>query len=161
MKKANQSDAEQLTKKYHKPEEITNLKEMIYRSAQIYKTRIAFRKKDEKGTINKITYEQFKNDIENLGTSLIKQGFQNKRIAVIGKNSYEWCVTYLAATIVGIVVPIDKELEAIDIINFMNVSETAVILGDNKILKKLQTKENQKEIKNKQTKYIDFEKKNK
>ena len=158
MKKANQSDAEQLTKKYHKPEEITNLKEMIYRSAQIYKTRIAFRKKDEKGTIYKITYEQFKNDIENLGTSLIKQGFQNKRIAVIGKNSYEWCVTYLAATIVGIVVPIDKELEAIDIINFMNVSETAVILGDNKILKKLQTKENQKEIKNKQTKYIDFEK---
>ena len=55
--------------------------------------------------------EEFKNDVVHLGTSLIKQGFLNKRIAVIGKNSYKWCVSYLAATIVGIVVPIDKELQ--------------------------------------------------
>ena len=58
----------------------------------------------------------------------------NKRIAIIGKNSYKWCVSYLAASIVGIVVPIDKELHTDDVINFMNVSQAVCILGDNKNL---------------------------
>ena len=80
------------------------------------------------------TYEEFKNDVVYLGTDLIKRGFLNKKIAVIRKNSYKWCVSYLAASIVGIVVPIDKELHSDDVINFMNVSETACILGDSKNL---------------------------
>ena len=126
--------AEQLKKKYHKTEEVTNFKEMLYRSANIYRSRTAFKQKDEKGNIISISYEQFKNDIVFLGTSLIEKGFLNKRIAVIGKNSYQWCVSYLAASIVGIVVPIDKELHTDDVINFMNVSQTVCILGDKKNL---------------------------
>ena len=47
MKKNTQTVAEQLAKKYHKTEEVKTLKEMLYRSAQIYKTRTAFRKKDK------------------------------------------------------------------------------------------------------------------
>lgn len=132
--KKNLSIAEQLKKKYHKTEEVTNLKEMLYRSADIYRSRTAFKIKDENGNIISISYEQFKNDIVSLGTSLIEKGFLNKRIAVIGKNSYQWCVSYLSATIVGIVVPIDKELHTDDVINFMNVSQTVCILGDSKNL---------------------------
>ena len=92
--------AEQLAKKYHKTEEVTNFKDMIYRSGDIYRSRAAFKLKDKEGKIVTITYEQFKNDIIYLGTSLLKKGFSNKRIAVIGKNSYEWSVSYLAASIV-------------------------------------------------------------
>ena len=102
-----------------------------------------------------ITYEQFKNDIVHLGTSLIKQGFLNKRIAVIGKNSYKWCVSYLAATIVGIVVPIDKELHTDDVINFMNVSQTACILGDSKNLDEVL--KNIEHVENPDTVFIKFE----
>ena len=40
----------------------------------------------------------------------------------------------MAAAIVGIVVPIDKELHSDDVINFMNVSQTVCILGDKKNL---------------------------
>ena len=126
--------AEQLKKKYHKTEEVTNFKDMLYRSADIYRSRTAFKVKDENGNIVGITYEQFKNDIVSLGTSLMEKGFLNKRISVIGKNSYQWCVSYLAASIVGIVVPIDKELHTDDVINFMNVSQTVCILGDSKNL---------------------------
>ena len=126
--------AEKLKKKYHKTEEVTNLKDMLYRSGKIFRSRTAFKLKDENGNIKSITYEEFKNDVIYLGTSLIKKGFLNKRIAVIGKNSYKWCVSYMAATIVGIVVPIDKELHSDDIINFMNVSKTLCILGDKKNL---------------------------
>lgn len=133
-KKQNLTIAEQLKEKYHKTEEITNLKDMLYRSGDIYRNRLAFKKKDNNGNIESVTYEQFKNDVVHLGTSLIDKGFLNKRIAVIGKNSYNWCVSYMAATIVGIVVPIDKELHTDDVINFMNVSQTVCILGDDKNL---------------------------
>ena len=122
--------AEQLKKKYHKTEEVTNFKDMLYRSGDIYRSRTAFKLKDKEGTIKTITYEEFKNDVVSLGTSLLKKGFAKKRIAVVGKNSYAWCVSYLAATIVGIVVPIDKELPTDDIINFMNVSQAVCLLGD-------------------------------
>ena len=130
--KENLPIAEQLKKKYHKTEEVTNFKEMLYRSADIYRSRTAFKTKDEHGNIIRITYEQFKHDIVCLGTSLIEKGFLNKRISIIGKNSYQWCVSYLAASIVGVVVPIDKELHTDDVINFMNVSQTVCLLGDNK-----------------------------
>ena len=144
--------SEQLKNKYHKTEEVTNFKEMLYRSADIYRSRTAFKKKNSDGKVISITYEEFKNDVVYLGTSLIKNGFLNKKIAVIGKNSYNWCVSYLAASIVGIVVPIDKELHTGDVINFMNVSEAVCILGDNKNLS--QILKNIDALKNKETKFI-------
>lgn len=150
--------SEQLKNKYHKTEEVTNFKEMLYRSADIYCSRTAFKKKNSDGKIISITYEEFKNDVIYLGTSLIKNGFLNKKIAVIGKNSYNWCVSYLAASIVGIVVPIDKELHTDDVINFMNVSEAVCILGDNKNLS--QILKNIDALKNKETKFINFDNKN-
>lgn len=150
--------SEQLKNKYHKTEEVTNFKEMLYRSADIYRSRTAFKKKNSDGKVISITYEEFKNDVIYLGTSLIKNGFLNKKIAVIGKNSYNWCVSYLAASIVGIVVPIDKELHTDDVINFINVSEAVCILGDNKNLS--QILKNIDALKNKETKFINFDNKN-
>ena len=38
--------SEQLKKKYHKTEEVTNFKDMLYRSGDIYRNRIAFKIKD-------------------------------------------------------------------------------------------------------------------
>ena len=129
--------AQKLQKKYHKCEEVTNFKDMIYRSAKIYKTRTAFKLKDPDGKIYSLTYEEFLNDIISVGTTLINHGFLNKRIAVIGKNSYKWAVSYLAASIVGVVVPIDKELHIDDVVNFLNISEACCILGDDKNISQL------------------------
>lgn len=129
--------AEKLAKKYHKCEEVTNFKDMLYRSCDIYSSRTAFKLKDKAGNICYISYSDFKNDVVNLGTYLIAQGFLGKRIAVIGKNSYHWAVSYMAASIVGIVVPLDKELHSDDVINFLNISESVCILGDLKNLTSL------------------------
>ena len=147
--------ADKLKKKYHKTEEVTNFKDMLYRSGDIYRSRTAFKLKDENGNIKRISYEEFKNDVIYLGTNLIKNGFLGKRIAVIGKNSYKWSVSYLAASIVGIVVPIDKELHSDDVINFMNVSQTACLLGDNKNLDTLL--DNIQKVENPDTYFISFE----
>ena len=147
--------ADRLKKKYHKTEEVNNFKDMLYRSGNIYRSRTAFKLKDENGNIKIISYEDFKNDVIYLGTSLIESGFLGKRIAVIGKNSYKWCVSYLAASIVGIVVPIDKELHSDDVINFMNVSQTVCILGDNKNLNTIL--DNLPKVENPDTYFISFE----
>ena len=40
--------SEQLKKKYHKTEEVSNFKEMLYRSGDIYRSRTAFKRKDKK-----------------------------------------------------------------------------------------------------------------
>ena len=146
---------EKLKEKYHKCEEVTNFKEMLDRSATIFKTRTAFKLKDEEEKIYNKTYEELKQDVASLGTSLIEKGLQNKRIAVIGKNSYKWAISYLAASIVGIVVPIDKELHSDDVINFMNVSNSECVLGDNKNLKPII--ENIEKLENKETIFIDFD----
>lgn len=148
--------AEQLKEKYHKTEEVTNLKDMLYRSGDIYRNRTAFKKKNKNGEIETVTYEQFKNDVVSLGTSLIDKGFLNRRFAVIGKNTYNWCVSYMAATIVGVVVPIDKELHTDDVINFMNVSQTVCILGDDKNLSSIL--DNIQKVENPDTEFITFEK---
>ena len=155
MKKNEQPVAEQLKKKYHKTEEVTNFKDMLYRSGDIYRSRTAFKRKDKEGKIYSVTYAEFKNDVVHLGTSLIEKGFLNKRIAVIGKNTYEWCVSYLAASIVGIVVPIDKELQPHDVINFMNVSQAVCILGDSKNLDSIL--DNIEKVENPDTIFIPFD----
>ena len=154
--KKNMPIYEQLKNKYHKTDEITNFKDMLYRSAHLYKSRPAFRLKDENGQIYNLTYEEFKNDVIYLGTSLLSKGLKNKRICVVGKNSYKWAVSYLAASIVGVVVPLDKELHSNDIVNFMNISECSAILGDNKILKDLVENNN---LNNKDILYINFDNK--
>lgn len=149
--------SEQLKTKYHKCEEVNSLKEMIYRSARNYSNRVAFKLKNEDGKIYSKTYSELLKDIEAVGEYLIEKGLKNKRIAIIGKNSYQWAISYIAATIVGVVVPIDKELHCDDVINFMNISETECILGYNKNLNPII--ENIEQINNKETIFVSFDNK--
>ena len=126
------SQAEKLQSKYHKAPFVSDLKDLLYRSAKKYEFRNAFQLKDSTRNIYGISYKNFKKDVMALGTALIHLGFSNSRIAVIGKNSYSWAVSYLASVIVGVVVPIDKELLIDDIANFVNMSDSKVVLCDEK-----------------------------
>ena len=89
------------------------------------------------GKIIKKTFFDFEKDVEAFGTKLIEMGLKNKRIALMGKNSYHWAVSYLAATIVGVVVPIDKELAAQTVINFLNISKSKALIADNKYIENI------------------------
>ena len=153
--KSNLPVYEKLKKKYHKTDEITNFKELLDRGANLFKNRTAFKLKNENKEIYSVTYEQLKKDVIALGTFLIDSGLAGKRICVIGKNSYKWAISYLASSIVGIVVPIDKELHSEEIINFMNVSEASAILGDDKILDSLYSLKS--DINNSNTLFIKFD----
>ena len=101
-------------KRLHKCDKFANLKEMINLSAQKHGDKPAFRfKTDKPGEFRNITFNDFLNDINALGTKLINMGLSDKRIAIISDNRYEWVLAYMAiACGTGVVVPLDKMLPA-------------------------------------------------
>ena len=95
--------------------EFNNIKEIIYNSAKKYKDNLAFviKHKEEKNTTyESVTYKRLLEDVNKLGTALYSLGLKAKRVAIIGKNRYEWVVSYLASLLGGIVaIPLDKDLQ--------------------------------------------------
>lgn len=137
-----QTKQEILEKKLFCVPNISDLKDMLYKSANKFKNKFAFKVKDATGKIYGITYEKFKNDVEALGTAIAKLGLIGKSICVIGKNSYNWAVSYMASSILGTVVPLDKELHISDIVNFINVSESSAVIGDDKYISDISSANN-------------------
>ncbi len=146
--------AEQMQNKFHTTNKITDLKDMLYKSTEKFGNKIAFKLKNSNGNIYKISYSKFKKDVISLGTKLIDLGLARKKIAVIGKNSYDWAVSYMAACILGVVVPIDKELYNKDVVNFLNISEACCVLGDDKYICSIL--ELKRKIKNQDTIFVNF-----
>jgi long-chain acyl-CoA synthetase len=67
--------------------------------------------------------------------SEIKEG---DKIALIGKNSANWCVTYLAAVTYGaVVVPVLPDFKPEDLTNIINHSDSKLLLVDEKIYETL------------------------
>ncbi|MBP7175543.1 MAG: AMP-binding protein [Thermoclostridium sp.] len=91
---------------------IETLKEMLDGSEALFANDTAFLVKTEEGEPYKpVTYTQFRDDVNALGTALIDLGLSGGRIAIISENRYEWAVAYLATVNgTGVVVPLDKEL---------------------------------------------------
>ena len=114
---------------YFKTYEIQDLKDINEKTKNQNKNKKEFKLKYANGK-NK----NKKNDVQNLSTKLIDMGLKDKRIAIMGKNSYFWAVSYLAVAIVGIVVPIDKEASNENVKEFLNVSDAKAIIADDKYL---------------------------
>lgn len=91
-----------------------DIREIMHEIKEKFSERPAFTlktKKDNKIIYKNIKYKEFLRTIDYLGTAYVKQGFKDTRIAIIGKNRYEWIVNYLAIINgTGIVVPLDKSL---------------------------------------------------
>ena len=111
-----------------------NIRELIKDTVELHGNNIAFRIKKENKYIDK-KYNDFYEDINNLGSAFLEKGFLNKRIAVIGKNRYEWIVTYLAVVNgIGVIVPLDKGLAVSEIENSLIRSKAEVVVFDEKYI---------------------------
>ncbi len=122
---------------YYEFREINNLKELVDSSAELYGSSPAFQVKEQPGgEYVPVSYDQFRVDIYGLGTALLKKGMKGKKIAVIGENSYEWVVAYLAVTNgVGVAVPLDRELHIKDIAGLMARAEVSAVIHSRKTAK--------------------------
>ena len=136
-------------KKIFDAKEFKDIKEIIYQSANKYKDKIAFVIKHQKEKIvsyENITYKKLLEDINRLGTSLYQMGLKGKRIAIIGKNRYEWVLAHLANMLGGIIsVPLDKDLQYDELENSLIRSKADCIVFDEKLTDKITNiKENEK-----------------
>ena len=114
------------------------IKDYIWEGIQQYSKNIAFRIKDKKEKVVKykdITYAQFGQQIKQLGTGLLKLGLKGKRIAIIGKNCYEWALTYTTTLNgVGVTVPLDKGLPEQEIESLLQRSFADAIVFESSYL---------------------------
>lgn len=113
-----------------------NFRDLVNSSAEKFKNRTAFLLKDGKA-YTKISYERFKEQYYRLCTFFVEKGFKGKRIAVVGKNCYEWVLSYLAGATVGVAVPIDKELSAEDINEFVKAGECSAVCCEKRLEKEV------------------------
>lgn len=124
----NQSKDKYVVYKESRP--ITDLKQMLQTSAEMYAQNTAFMQRFEKNQpYQSITYREALEDVNGLGTALMMHGLSGKRIAVIGENCYQWATSYLAAVCgTGVVVPLDKELGAADLKQLIIEAEVSAVL---------------------------------
>ena len=123
--------------KIFKATELKDIREIVYNSAKLYGEQVAYvikHKENKDVTYENITYKKLLEDINKLGTTFFDMGFQKKRIAIIGKNRYEWALTHLANMLGGIVsVPLDKDLQYDELENSLIRSKAECIVFDEKL----------------------------
>ncbi len=119
---------------YKDAKKLSSFRELVEDSAKKFPDKNAFiiKEKIEKNpTYKYINYLDLKNDVDSFGQGLINMGLQHKRIAIIGKNSYEWALTYLTVlSSVGISVPLDKGLKPDEIESLLERSKADCIVFD-------------------------------
>lgn len=115
--------------------DFNNIREIIYDVVEKYPKNTAFiikEKNDKEVKYRNISFTKFLEDINNLGTGLYDLKLQNKRIAIISKNRYEWALSYISILMGNMVaVPLDKGLTEIEIENSIIRSKAEVIIFDN------------------------------
>ncbi len=105
----------------HKWRVTADLKELVKTSSSLWPDRVYLRYKGKTpDTLIDVTYSEFDEMIDALGTSFYAMGLAKKHIAVIGDTCPEWIATYLATVNGGgVIVPLDKELSFEEVGNFL------------------------------------------
>ncbi len=114
---------------------VETIKEMLKYAVDEAGDKVAFKFKDEnnKENVIEITYKQFVKDTEEVGTALSCLGMADKKVAIIGENSYKWLTVYLSMLkSLGVFVPIDRELPPQDIIKVLVHSDAEVLFYQDK-----------------------------
>lgn len=129
-------------RKRFKTENFYTVKEYLRYSTVKYKDLNAVIKKKD-GVKYEIKYPEFENQVATLATGLYNILKKGEKVALLGKNSYEWTLLYTACLYAGIpAVPLDSGLQTKEIINSLERLSVKLIFTDNS------TKEKTKEAVN-------------
>lgn len=107
--------------RYDKPDSFRSL---IKKSAEKYGNKPYLKYIKKTGDVGEVSFVQFYNDVKSLGTAFFGLKLAGKRVAILGESRPEWVTAYMAALCTGsVVVPLDKELLADQIRNFIELAE--------------------------------------
>lgn len=130
-----------MSDKLYETLQITDLKDMLIKTKQLYKNRPAYKIKKSEGNYKIYTHVEVREMVDALGTALIDIGLQGKRIAIIGENRLEWEIAYLSIVCgTGVVVPLDKSLPENELSSLIQRAEVEAIFYSDKyeeIIKKI------------------------
>ncbi len=130
---------ETLKQKRNEPYEHSNyatVKDFFTKSVEEYPDEDCILEKPDHKTHYKVTtYKEFSEDVNALGTALIKfLNLKDKRVVIIGETQYDWYLSYMTMLCgVGIAVPVDRELPDNELENVIKRSKaTAIIYSQRK-----------------------------
>ena len=126
----------------YEAKELNNIRELIYNAVEKYPKNIVFTIKHQENknvSYEDITYEKMLEDMNSFGTSLYELGLKGKRVAVVGRNRYEWVVAHFANLLGGIIsVPLDKDLQVGELENLLVRSKAEAIVFDEKYIENIE-----------------------
>lgn len=121
--------------KIYKETKCTNFRELVSSCSARFGNRTAFTVKKKNKELHNISFIDFENNIKELGSSLLELGLENKKVAIISQDRYEWCCSYLAIATAGcIVVPLDFMLPEVEQLRLIIESQVDAIIFDEKRL---------------------------
>lgn len=114
-----------------------DLRQLLDESAKKYGDKDAFIIKTKRETKHSpaeyrhVSFIKLREEVDHLGTAFMEAGFKGKRLAVIGKNRYEWALTYYAHIFgLGVLIPLDKGLPAEELAMSLTKAKADILVFD-------------------------------
>ncbi|MCI8621192.1 MAG: AMP-binding protein [Clostridia bacterium] len=130
-----------------------NVKDIIYYSVKKYPQNVAFKvknKNENEVEYIDITYKEFLDEVNSLGEGLYNLGLEDKKIAILSKNRYEWALSYVSILLGGMVaVPLDKGLTDVEIENSLLRGKVDAIIYEEKYEEIIEKVRKERKIKHK------------
>lgn len=114
---------------------LPDIRDLIHYDNEHFGDRVAYEDRHVPGNPErrKITYAELYNDVNALGTALIHRGLKDKKIAVMSENRYDWVLTYYAVACgVGVIIPLDRELPAAEMVNLLTRAQASALVYSKK-----------------------------
>lgn len=106
------------------------MRELVVGSAELYqdKPRYIYKSKKTRELVY-VTFNDFLNEMNRIGTAFIQMGLGGKTVAVIGETHPTYITTYYAVVNGnGVIVPLDKEINDEELVNFLKRSHAEAVV---------------------------------
>ena len=123
----------------HEKTEFANVRELIEWAAEKYgdKNAYSFRRNPHDSTPTQISFVQLREDVHSLASVFYEKGYAGKHIALIGKMTYDWALTYFTALSTAcVLVPLDRDWSAEDLADTVKKANAEVLICDEDIAEK-------------------------
>lgn len=111
--------------RYDKPD---SFRTIIKKSSEKFGGKPLFKYIKSNNDIGEVSFTQFYNNVKALSTSILDMELGGKRFAILSESRPEWVTAYVMSLCTGsVVVPLDKELLADQLENFINLSKADVL----------------------------------
>ncbi|NOQ22224.1 MAG: AMP-binding protein [Candidatus Aegiribacteria sp.] len=119
---------------------LTSIPEALIAVAERLPDRIAFSEPDRDGNYHSITYRDLRKKVDALACAIL-DSCEKPVVGLTGNNSIAWAITYLATMRAGgIIVPIDRELPAQEMLTIVHYSGANMLFFDERYAERFSEK---------------------